>query len=125
MALIDNNFETIPEKNEIPEGYWMTDLGVFPKEWIIAKIETVAQIIMGQSPPGITYNETGDGKPFLQGKAEFGEVHPKNIKYTTDPKKIASVGDVNIADIEYCIGRGLAAISLKNGDNCRLPEILS
>ena len=83
---------------------------------------------MGQSPPGTTYNETGEGKPFLQGKAEFGEVNPTNIKYTTDPKKIAPVGsilmsvrapvgDVNIADIEYCIGRGLAAISLKNGDN--------
>lgn len=29
----------------------------------------------------------------------------------------APVGDVNIADIEYCIGRGLSSISLINGDN--------
>lgn len=90
---------------------------------------------MGQSPPGNTYNEAGEGKPFLQGKAEFGEVYPKNIKYTTDPKKIAPVGsilmsvrapvgDVNIADIEYCIGRGLAAISLKKGDNLFLFYLL-
>ena len=116
------------DSNDIPDEYKATELGVLPKEWRISKLESVAQIIMGQSPPGITYNEKGHGKPFLQGKAEFGEVNPKNIKYTTDPKKIAPggsvlmsvrapVGDVNIADIEYCIGRGLAAISLMKGDN--------
>jgi len=118
----------VSESTDIPEGYKVTVLGVLPEEWKISKLESVAQIIMGQSPPGTTYNEVSEGTPFLQGKAEFGEVHPKNIKYTTDPKKIAPVGsvlmsvrapvgDVNIADIEYCIGRGLAAISLKNGDN--------
>jgi type I restriction enzyme, S subunit len=113
---------------DIPVGRKAIDLGLLPEEWILSKLESVAQIIMGQSPPGTSYNETGEGKPFLQGKAEFGEVTPKNIKYTTNPKKIAPigsvlmsvrapVGDVNIASIEYCIGRGLASISLKNGDN--------
>lgn len=108
---------------------------MLPEEWKTSPLERVAQIIMGQSPPGNTYNEAGEGKPFLQGKAEFGEVYPKNIKYTTDPKKIAPVGsilmsvrapvgDVNIADIEYCIGRGLAAISLKKGDNLFLFYLL-
>lgn len=116
------------KNSDIQVGNKSTELGVKPEEWNISKLESVAQIIMGQSPPGTTYNEIGEGKPFLQGKAEFREVNPKNIKYTTDPKKIAPigsilmsvrapVGDVNIADIEYCIGRGLAAISLKTGDN--------
>jgi len=36
----------------------------------------------------------------------------------------APVGDVNIADIEYCIGRGLVSISLINGDNQYLFYIL-
>ena len=114
--------------SDIPKGYQKTESGGLPEDWKIVKFESAAHIIMGQSPPGTTYNETGDGKPFLQGKAEFGEVNPKNIKFTTDPKKIAPlnsilmsvrapVGDVNIADIEYCIGRGLAAISLEKGDN--------
>ena len=76
---------------------------------------------MGQSPPGHTYNENGDGFAFLQGNAEFGDRFPQNIKYTTAPKKIvpkgsilisvrAPVGDLNIADQDYCIGRGLAGI---------------
>jgi type I restriction enzyme S subunit len=76
---------------------------------------------MGQSPPGSSYNETGNGIPFFQGKAEFGEVHPTVRKYTTAGTKHAKSGDIlmsvrapvgptNIADIDCVIGRGLAAI---------------
>lgn len=83
---------------------------------------------MGQSPSGTSYNENGEGTPFLQGNAEFGDIFPKHKKFTTEPSKIAAkgsvlisvrapVGDTNIADLNYCIGRGLASISLKNGDN--------
>jgi type I restriction enzyme S subunit len=35
------------------------------------------------------------------------------------------VGDVNIANIDYCIGRGLASISLTNGSNTFLFFLLS
>jgi len=95
-------------------------------EW--KRLGDVAEIIMGQSPPGCTYNLIGQGMPFLQGKAEFGDVLPRHIKYTNKPLKVAPkgsvlisvrapVGDVNIANIDYCIGRGLASISLYDGDN--------
>lgn len=103
-------------ENKLPEGW----------EW--KKLGEISDIIMGQSPSGETYNENGNGMPFLQGKAEFTDSCPKHIKYTTSPSKVAPegsilisvrapVGDVNIANLEYCIGRGLASISLKNGDN--------
>lgn len=82
---------------------------------------------MGQSPPGDTYNEIGDGMPFLQGNAEFGKKYPKHVKYTSEPNKIvqektilisvrAPVGDLNIADKEYCIGRGLAGLYIERDD---------
>ncbi|MGC8979625.1 restriction endonuclease subunit S, partial [Caldisericum sp.] len=59
--------------------------------------------------------------PFFQGKAEFGEIYPKPVKYCTKPYKIAHkgeilisvrapVGDVNIAPFKCAIGRGLASI---------------
>jgi type I restriction enzyme S subunit len=81
----------------------------------------VAEIIMGQSPPGDTYNEMAEGLPFFQGKAEFGEVSPTPRKWCTSPKKIAEAGDIlmsvrapvgptNLAVTRCCIGRGLAAI---------------
>jgi len=106
-----------------------TEIGPIPENWELVRLgEEIVDIIMGQSPPGETYNTDGNGFPFLQGKAEFGYKHPKNIKYTTKPQKIAPknsillsvrapVGDVNIADKEYCIGRGLAAINGKQGNN--------
>ena len=122
--------------NEIlPQGYKITELGTLPEEWEVVRLGEVANVVMGQSPPGSSYNERGKGLPFLQGKAEFGSLHPKHIKYTTIPMKVAPknsillsvrapVGDVNLADIDYCIGRGLSSISLPKGNNIFLFYIL-
>lgn len=88
-------------------------------------LSEIADITMGQSPSGETYNETGKGAVFFQGRAEFGNRFPITRLYTTDPKRIAKandilmsvrapVGDINIAIEPCCIGRGLAAIHSKN-----------
>lgn len=123
-------------EHEQQAGYRETELDWLPEEWEVVKLGDVADVIMGQSPPGKTYNQLNTGMPFLQGKAEFGSTHPKYIKSTTMPIKIAKkgsvllsvrapVGDVNIANIDYCIGRGLSAISLNNGDNLFLFHLLT
>ena len=76
---------------------------------------------MGQSPPSETYRTTPEGLPFFQGKADFGQDHPTTRIWCVEPRKIALPGDIlisvrapvgptNIADVECCIGRGLAAI---------------
>ncbi len=112
-------------------GFKETELGPLPEDWKVVKLGEVCEVIMGQSPPGKTYNTEGNGMPFLQGKAEFGNIYPTHIKYTTQPLKIAPpntvlisvrapVGDVNLADIAYCIGRGLASLSMRNGNNTYL-----
>ena len=91
-------------------------------DWPMMELGEVAEIIAGQSPPGESYNETGTGVPFYQGKTEFGEMFigtPK--KWTTDPQRFADTGDilisvrapvgpVNLATQRISIGRGLAAI---------------
>jgi type I restriction enzyme, S subunit len=108
---------------------------ILPPGWNWMRLEDAADINMGQSPSGTSYNENGEGTPFLQGNAEFGDTFPNHKKFTTEPSKIASkgsvlisvrapVGDTNIADLNYCIGRGLASISLKNGDNKYLFYLL-
>ena len=86
-----------------------------------------ATIIMGQSPPGESYNREGKGVPLLNGPSEFGTVHPIEVQWTTSPTKFCQQGDVlfcvrgatagrlNTADKKYCIGRGLAAIRVKPG----------
>ncbi len=112
-----------------------TEIGMIPEDWEVVKLGERVILVMGQSPPGSTYNEVCQGMPFLQGKAEFGELSPKYVKYTTKPLKVAPrgsilisvrapVGDVNIANIDFCIGRGLASLSLKNGENIFLFYLL-
>jgi len=89
--------------------------------WINCRLSEFCDIVMGQSPPSTSYNTSGDGLPFFQGKAEFGELYPQIQKYCNKPKKIAErndillsvrapVGPTNIAIKKSCIGRGLAAI---------------
>jgi len=98
-----------------------------PPGWKIVYLgdENIVDVIMGQSPPSSTYNDKGIGLPFLQGKAEFGEVYPRPIFSCSSPIKIAEkndlllsvrapVGDVNISLSKSCIGRGLAAIKAKD-----------
>ena len=78
-------------------------------------------LIMGQSPSSNSYNTSGDGLPFYQGNADFGEENPVPRSWCTEPKKIAEKGDIlisvrapigaiNIANEKCCIGRGVAAI---------------
>ena len=89
--------------------------------WPTVELRDVAEVVMGQSPPGETYNENGEGLPFFQGKADFGEQFPAVRKWCRAPKKIAEPGDIllsvrapvgptNVARERSCIGRGLAAI---------------
>ena len=92
-----------------------------------SKLGDQAIIVMGQSPPGNSYNQDGKGAPLLNGPTEFGSVHPTEKQWTTSPTKFCRAGDVlfcvrgatagrlNLADKEYCIGRGLAAIRGKTG----------
>lgn len=105
----------------------MTSINNIPKEWKTSYMgdNNIADLIMGQSPPSSTYNNKGMGLPFLQGKAEFGEMYPNPTIACSVPVKIAEkndillsvrapVGDVNINPFKSCIGRGLAAIRTKS-----------
>ncbi|RLG54352.1 MAG: hypothetical protein DRN95_08775, partial [Candidatus Hydrothermarchaeota archaeon] len=106
-----------------------------PEEWGIVSLGKTVKIIMGQSPPSSAYNNMGEGLPFLQGNAEFGIKHPTLSKYSKVVLKVAKkedvlisvrapVGEVNIADQEYCIGRGVAALRPHKVDNVFLFYLL-
>lgn len=93
-------------------------------DWIEGSLSDIANITMGQSPSGSSYNEDGIGTIFFQGRAEFGFRFPTIRLYTTEPKRMAyandilmsvraPVGDLNVSHNDCCIGRGLAAIHSK------------
>lgn len=89
-------------------------------------LKDIAEIIAGQSPESKYYNIKEEGLPFYQGKTEFGEIFlnqpsrwTKNYPKIAEKKDIllsvrAPVGPVNLTPFKICIGRGLAAIRLKN-----------
>ena len=95
---------------------------------MMARLEEICAINMGQSPDSSTYNEDGNGLPFFQGNADFGEIYPVVRMWCSEPTKIARekdilisvrapIGALNIANCECCIGRGLAALTV-NEDIC-------
>jgi type I restriction enzyme S subunit len=86
-----------------------------------AALSSVAELTMGSSPPGESYNDSGDGLPFYQGVRDFGRRFPGLRVWTTAPVRVAEpndslvsvrapVGDLNRAATRCCIGRGVAAV---------------
>ena len=103
--------------------------------WKKCKLKDIATIIMGSSPKGAEINEKGIGLPFFQGSAEFSYRYPIAKKYTTNPIRKAQahdilfsvrapIADINIANINCAIGRGLAAIRAKNTQLQRYLEFV-
>lgn len=110
-------------KREIPEG------------WNDGKLSEIANITMGQSPEGSSYNDKGDGVLFYQGSTDFGMRFPAVRQYTTSPTRYARKGDIlmsvrapvgaiNIANNDCCIGRGLSALNSKIGSMTHLYFII-
>ncbi len=109
-----------------PDSFEDSELGPIPKGWRVGSVGDHFRLTMGQSPPGSTYNETGEGIPFYQGRTDFGFRFPSRRVFCTAPTRFAEkgdtlvsvrapVGDVNIA-IEKCsVGRGVAAIRHRCG----------
>ena len=111
-----------------PDALEETELGPVPKGWRYSTIGESFILTMGQSPPGDTYNEAGDGLPFYQGRTDFGFRFPSQRVFCTAPTRLAEpgdtlvsvrapVGDVNMALEKCCVGRGVAAVRHPNG--CR------
>ncbi|MCE2960764.1 MAG: restriction endonuclease subunit S [Akkermansiaceae bacterium] len=110
-------------KREIPVG------------WEVKELADIANVTMGQSPPGNTYNEEGKGYLFFQGSTDFGWRFPTPRQFTTAPTRHAHkgsillsvrapVGTLNIAPEDCAIGRGLAALSSKTSHESFLLQVL-
>ncbi len=107
-----------------------------PTEWNNGALFDVANITMGQSPDGSSYNEIGEGIIFYQGSTDFGLRFPDVRQYTTAPSRYANKGDIlmsvrapvgalNIANNDCCIGRGLSALSSKIGSMTHLYYLMN
>ncbi|TKJ34653.1 MAG: hypothetical protein CEE38_17435 [Planctomycetes bacterium B3_Pla] len=140
LGLFDDKIELLRQQNKTLEEIaqtifkeWFVNFTVngkklkidnstgLPEGWRWGTLGDEFKIVMGQSPKGRSYNESGDGMVFFQGRAEFQERFPKTRLFTTEAKRIAErfdvlvsvrapVGDINVASERCCIGRGLGAV---------------
>jgi type I restriction enzyme S subunit len=111
-----------------------------PEGWEIGRLEEIADITMGASPDGSTYNDQAEGTPLVNGPVEYGDFFLKRVKWTTAPNKLSRRGDLIIcvrgsttgrhafADGVYCLGRGVASIRGKSdqqefADTCVLSHL--
>ena len=99
--------------------------GGIPKGWNMVDLDQEFNLLMGQSPPGDTYNESQIGIPFFQGIRDFGFRYPQNRVFCSAPARLADrgdtlvsvrapVGEVNMAMERSCIGRGVASVRHKS-----------
>jgi type I restriction enzyme, S subunit len=107
---------------EVKPGYKQTELGMIPVEWGLSRLSDCGEVIMGQSPPGSSYNAKSLGAPLINGPTEFTDRYPIKIQWTTQPARFCKTGDLlicvrgsstgrtNYANDSYAIGRGVAAI---------------
>lgn len=109
-----------------PDSFEESEIGEVPKGWGGGVVGDLYDITMGQSPPGDTYNESGDGLPFFQGRADFSFRYPERRVFCTTPTRLAApgdtlvsvrapVGDINMALERCAVGRGVAAVRHKTG----------
>jgi type I restriction enzyme S subunit len=119
------NENGFPYKSNGGEMVWCEELEKeIPFGWRNGKLRDLAIIIMGQSPTTESYNTDGNGMVFYQGRTEFGYRFPAIKNFTSEPKRKAKsgdilmsvrapVGDLNIANQDCSIGRGVASLKSK------------
>ena len=111
-----------------PDRLADSEIGEIPEGWEAKSLKDCMNLTMGQSPPGSTYNNHGDGLPFFQGQAEFGFRYPEKRRFCSAPTRVADpedtlvsvwapVGNINLAWERCCIGRGVAALRHKSGSS--------
>jgi len=130
LSSLDDKIDLLHRQNETLEAMaetlfreWFIEQA--DEDWEEGTLGDEFEIIMGQSPPGSSYNEEGIGTPMYQGNRDFGFRFPTNRVFTVQPKRFAQkydtlisvrapVGAQNMANEVCCIGRGVSAFRYKN-----------
>jgi type I restriction enzyme S subunit len=132
LKSLDDKIDLLHRQNktleQLAETVFNEKIKTKSEKWEVGKLGDEFDFTMGQSPPGESYNEIGNGMIFFQGRTDFGFRFPEIRLYTTDPKRFAKkfetlisvrapVGDMNIAFDDCCIGRGLSSFRYKKNPN--------
>ena len=98
-----------------------TRLPGFGGKWETKRLDEVAAVTMGQSPPSVSYNVVGNGLPLIQGNADIARRMTIDRIWTTLPSKCCGAGDIVLtvrapvgsvarASQRACLGRGVCGL---------------
>lgn len=127
IATLEN---AIAKKQAIKQGMMQqlltgrTRLPGFTEPWVEVGLGSIANVSMGQSPAGSSYNASGRGLPLVQGNADIRDRMTVDRIWTTTPTKLCNAGDVivtvrapvgytAIASKNSCLGRGVCSVSAR------------
>lgn len=103
-------------KNNIPQGYKATSLGIIPQEWEVKRLEDIAQCFSGGTPKAGNNEYYGGNIPFIRS----GEIHQKDtalflseLGLTESSAKMIQKGDLLMA--LYGANSGDSAVSQITG----------
>ena len=110
-----------------------------PEGWAWCRLGELTNLISGQhlKPQEYSGTKQEDMFPYLTGPADFGDVHPLAVRYTSETRAIAFAGDVlltckgsgvgkiNVADTEMAISRQLMSVQPLLIDGAYLELLLS
>ena len=91
---------------------------LIPSGWTLSLLGNNIQLIMGQAPPGNSYNSDHIGTVLVK-VGEFGEKFPHEKIWTTKPMKYAKEGDVLLCVVGATIGK------VNLGINCTIGRSVS
>jgi type I restriction enzyme S subunit len=90
----------------------------------VKELKNIAEIIMGQSPKGKSYNTDGNGVLLINGAADYVGDYLNPRIFTSEPTRLskkddlifcirATIGKLTYSEKEYCLGRGVASVRSK------------
>jgi type I restriction enzyme, S subunit len=142
LRAVDEKLEQLTRRKALLQEYKASSMqGLFTQQlrfgddqgrsfpnWHEKQLGDVLDVVMGQSPSSASYNDVGNGLPLIQGNADVLNRKSNPRRFTTEVTKTCDVGDLLIsvrapigeiskATLKACIGRGVAAVCAKSGDN--------
>lgn len=100
--IIESLDHLIAKKQAVKQGMMQQLLGGqmrlpgFSQPPLAGVLGDIADVVMGQSPLGASYNRSGIGVALINGPTEFTGLHPVARQWTTDPVRFCQPNDVLI-----------------------------
>lgn len=82
----------------------------------LSALSDVADIAMGQSPKGDTYNSEEGEIPLVNGPVEFGSHHPEKVKWTLEAKRFSDLGFTGRKHLQEWLENSPQALAQGNGE---------